>query len=190
MIHAEQVVFPLGVHRLEHHESLQLAHHVRREVLLFPFVRGRGFFDDVVGDPLSPLLFRRERVQVEPQTELSPECIVEAAQVPFVEREILINQSFTNDTLWPNRYDVNESVPILLVTGGESVVSDFQNHTIARVVSITNITTNETGRLVALADSFLFSNTMLGGTFTEPTDQQQALYALEFFLFENILLIR
>ncbi len=46
----------------------------------------------------------------------------------------------------------------------------------------------KTGKIVVFVDSFVFSNVLMGGTFTEPDDRQMMRYNIEFYIFEEVLL--
>jgi hypothetical protein len=79
------------------------------------------------------------------------------------------------------------ATPSLSLTGGTRLLLSAQNTTKASIVEFLNQTTGECGKLVVLVDSYSFSDTVMGGTFTEPTDQQKQFYDIEFFLFSNVL---
>ncbi len=77
--------------------------------------------------------------------------------------------------------------PSLSLMGGTPLLLSSQNMTKACIVEFSNLTTGEHGKLVALIDSFSFCDTVMGNTFTEPSDQQREVYNTEFFLFTNVL---
>ncbi len=82
----------------------------------------------------------------------------------------------------------NITSPYLSITGGESILISKDNETYASVVEFHNESTGEIGKLMVLIDSYSFSDPVMGGTFTEPDDQQLQIYNTEFYIFEQILL--
>jgi hypothetical protein len=80
------------------------------------------------------------------------------------------------------------ATPSLLITGGQQLLLNSQNTTSASIVEFSNQTTGELGKLVVLVDSYSFCDTVMGGTFTEPTDKQKQFYSTEFFLLTNVLI--
>jgi hypothetical protein len=92
-----------------------------------------------------------------------------------------------NDT--PNNSTVgNVTSPYLSITGGEKILFDENNETQVSVVEFYNESTGKTGKIVVLVDSYSFSNSIMGGTFTEPDKHQLNIYNTEFYIFEKILL--
>lgn len=92
-----------------------------------------------------------------------------------------------------NDTSINSSIgnitsPSLSITGGEKIIISGDNQSYANVVEFHNETTNKTGRILVLVDSYTFSDPVMGGTFTEPDDQQIQIYNTEFFIFEKVLL--
>jgi hypothetical protein len=55
------------------------------------------------------------------------------------------------------------------------------------MVDILNETTGLLGKLVVVVDSYAFSDTIMGGTFTEPNEHQLQIYKTEFFLLNSVL---
>lgn len=82
----------------------------------------------------------------------------------------------------------NITSPFLSLTGGKQILISKNKETKACMIEVINKTTGNAGKLVVVVDSYTFSDTVMGGTFTEPTEQQRQIYATEFFLFNNILI--
>ena len=82
----------------------------------------------------------------------------------------------------------NLTPPYLTITGGDPLLTNENNESYASMTEIINSTTGAVGRLVAVVDSYAFSDALMGGTFTEPTQRQKQIYNTEFFLFQQILL--
>jgi energy-converting hydrogenase Eha subunit B len=107
---------------------------------------------------------------------------------------VWISPTTTTHTIYEanSTSDVNASVgalvtPYFSISGGTQLLLDSQNTTMASIVEVSNQTTGELGKLVVLVDSYSFCDTVMGNTFTEPTDQQHRLYDTEFFLFSQVL---
>jgi hypothetical protein len=81
----------------------------------------------------------------------------------------------------------NITSPYVALTGGTQVLVDPRNETHVSVVDIVNKTTGAMGKLVVVVDSYTFSDTVMGGTFTEPTERQRQIYETEFFLLTQVL---
>lgn len=81
----------------------------------------------------------------------------------------------------------NITAPYLTVTGGTPILNNNKNQTIGCVTEFLNKTTGGVGKLVVVVDSYTFSDAVMGGTFTEPTEPQRQIYATEFFLFKTCL---
>jgi len=77
--------------------------------------------------------------------------------------------------------------PYLSVTGGQPLFNRGNNDTYASMIEFPNTTTGARGKLVVVVDSYSFSDAAMGGTFTEPTEQQRQIYATEFYLLNEIL---
>ena len=82
----------------------------------------------------------------------------------------------------------NITSPYLTITGGEKILFSKNNETHASVVEFYNEATGKIGKIVVLVDSYSFSNSIMGGTFTEPDKNQLQIYNTEFYIFEEILL--
>ena len=82
----------------------------------------------------------------------------------------------------------NNTSPYLTVSGGEKIVVNETNQTYLYVVEVHNDISGKTGKIAVFVDSFIFSNTLMGGTFTEPDDHQLMRYNIEFYIFEEVLL--
>lgn len=82
----------------------------------------------------------------------------------------------------------NNTSPYLTVSGGEKLVINETNQTYLYVVEMHNDLSGKTGKIAVFVDSFIFSNTLMGGTFTEPDDRQMMRYNIEFNIFEEVLL--
>jgi hypothetical protein len=87
-----------------------------------------------------------------------------------------------------NVSDENATRSYLSITGGEPIVLPDDNETLVSVVEIVNVEIGCVGKVVVVVDSSLFSDAVLGGTFTEPDERQRRFYNTEFYLFEEILL--
>ena len=81
----------------------------------------------------------------------------------------------------------NITSPYLAITGGTRMFIAGNNETYASMTEVLNATTGDAGRLVVVVDSYTFCDALMGGTFTEPTEQQRRIYDTEFFLFSEIL---
>ncbi|MCU0850029.1 MAG: GldG family protein [Candidatus Thermoplasmatota archaeon] len=82
----------------------------------------------------------------------------------------------------------NITTPSLTITGGTPLLISNDNNTYASMVEITNPdNTKAPGYFVVIVDSASFSDAQMGGTFTEPTDQQRQIYNTEFFLLRTLL---
>jgi len=82
----------------------------------------------------------------------------------------------------------NITSPYLTVTGGEKLVINEINQTHLYIVEVYNDISGKTGKIAVFVDSFVFSNTLMGGTFTEPDDRQMMRYNIEYYIFEEALL--
>src|SRR5437667_153648 len=84
VVHAEEVVLPEGVERLEHDELLEVAHDRRPELLLAPLVGLAHLLDEDVLEPFQtesrPLRLR----EVEPEVELGEDGVVERLPAPLL----------------------------------------------------------------------------------------------------------
>ena len=99
-------------------------------------------------------------------------------------------QIFGNNSLLTENNSIGIiSTPSLSLSGGTQVLFSMNNATTASMVEFSNTTTGSVGKLVVLIDSYSFCDTMMGGTFTEPTEEQRHLYETEFFLFNDVLKI-
>lgn len=102
----------------------------------------------------------------------------------------------TNDRILYENRDENGSnssignitTPYLSLSGGKRILMDENNETYVSMVEFSNKTTGNAGKLVVVVDSYGFSDTVMGGTFTEPTERQRQIYETEFFLFDKVLL--
>jgi hypothetical protein len=81
----------------------------------------------------------------------------------------------------------NISSPYLTVSGGKRILIAGNNETCASMMEFSNATTGKLGTLIVVVDSYTFSDAIMGGTFTEPTERQRQIYETEFFLFRSIL---
>jgi len=81
----------------------------------------------------------------------------------------------------------NITVPSLIVTGGKPILHNQENETYASMIEFINETTGVVGRLVVIVDSYTFSDVIMGGPFTDPTERQREIYDTQFFLFEEVL---
>jgi len=81
----------------------------------------------------------------------------------------------------------NITAPFLTITGGDELLINDKNQVYATVIDFINTTTGDVGRLVVVVDSYSFSDALMGGMFTEPTEQQRHIYDTEFFLIRKVL---
>jgi hypothetical protein len=81
----------------------------------------------------------------------------------------------------------NITVPYLTITGGKQILSNDKNETTVCMAEFLNKITGTVGKLVVVVDSYSFSDSVMGGTFTEPTESQRQIFKTEFFLFDNVL---
>jgi hypothetical protein len=97
-------------------------------------------------------------------------------------------QVFENDSTISENFSKGAlSIPSLSLTGGKQLLLNAKNLTKVSTIEFLNKTTGSLGRLVVLIDSYSFCDTVMGGTFTEPTDEQKEIYNMEFFLFNTVL---
>jgi hypothetical protein len=81
----------------------------------------------------------------------------------------------------------NMTSPYLAVSGGKRILLAGNNETCASMMEFSNASTGKLGKLIVFVESYAFSDTIMGGTFTEPTERQRQIYETEFFLFRLIL---
>jgi hypothetical protein len=108
---------------------------------------------------------------------------------------IWITTTMTDSVLLSNESENTSQIPIgnmtspyLTITGGDQLVTNDKNEVYAAFVEVNNTTTGEIGRLVVVVDSYTFTDAVMGGTFTEPTQRQRQFYNTEFFLFKELLI--
>lgn len=77
--------------------------------------------------------------------------------------------------------------PRLTVAGGTPLLVDENNETYAQATQFISQTTGAAGKLVVVVDSYMFSDAVMGGTFTEPSEKQRRIYATEFYLLDYII---
>jgi hypothetical protein len=95
---------------------------------------------------------------------------------------------FSNESENTSQISVgNITSPFLTITGGDELLTNDKNNVYATAIDFVNTTTGDNGRLVVVVDSYTFSDASMGGTFTEPTEQQRHLYDTEFFLIRKVL---
>lgn len=94
---------------------------------------------------------------------------------------------FFNRSLNENGSEIGTiTTPYLTVAGGTPVLMNRGNETYARMIEVINETTGARGMFVVVVDSYMFSDAVMGGTFTEPSEQQRRIYSTEFFLLDYI----
>jgi hypothetical protein len=81
----------------------------------------------------------------------------------------------------------NITSPYLTLSGGKRILIAYNNVTYASMIEFLNTTSGKQGKLVVVVDSYTFSDAVMGGTFTEPTERQRQIYETEFFLFNSVL---
>lgn len=97
-------------------------------------------------------------------------------------------QVFFNRTLNESGSEIGAIIaPYLTVAGGTPILLNAGNETYASMTEFRNETTGSLGTLVVVVDSYMFSDAVMGGTFTEPSEQQRRIYSTEFFLLDYIL---
>ena len=89
------------------------------------------------------------------------------------------NESVHNDS---NYTSVGSIVtPYLSITGETDQIFTKDNKTFIAVVNIGK------GKLVVVVDSYTFTDSVLGGTFTEPDSELRKIYDLQYYIFEELL---
>jgi hypothetical protein len=81
----------------------------------------------------------------------------------------------------------NITSPYITITGGNQILTNNKNEIYASMTEFINETSGDVGKLIVVVDSYTFSDAVMGGTFTEPTEQQRQIYTTEFFLFNEVL---
>lgn len=81
----------------------------------------------------------------------------------------------------------NLTTPYLTITGGDTLLTNDKDEIYAAMTTVKNTSTGDGGKLMVVVDSYSFSDTLMGGTFSEPTPRQQQIYDTEFFLLQQIL---
>jgi hypothetical protein len=107
---------------------------------------------------------------------------------------IWITTTTTDQVLSYNESENSSQIPIgnitspyLTITGGNQLLTNNKNEVYATMTEFANTATGDVGRLLVVVDSYTFSDAVMGGTFTEPTERQRRIYDTEFFLFNEIL---
>ena len=77
--------------------------------------------------------------------------------------------------------NLSTSMPYLNIIGGNVTILDENNNTILSVSSVGD------GTVAVFVDSYTFSDMVMGGVFTVPNSDQEKIYNMEYFIFENIL---
>lgn len=98
----------------------------------------------------------------------------------------IFNNQTTKSVNMSNDYNISDRyiiAPHLSVEGGEEVFSKENNNN--SVIAIKSI---GLGKIVVMVDSYTFSNSVMGGSFTEPDENLRKIYNMEYYLFEKILL--
>lgn len=76
----------------------------------------------------------------------------------------------------------NTTTPYLSIVGGTDTYMSQDNKTFITVVE------EGKGKLVVVVDSYTFTDTILGGTFTEPDNVLRKIYDLEYYIFEELMM--
>jgi hypothetical protein len=107
---------------------------------------------------------------------------------------IWVTTNTDDHRVYHNVSEIDGDIPIgnitssyLALSGGKRILIADNNVTYASMIEFLNATTGKQGKLVVVVDSYTFSDTVMGGTFTEPTERQRQIYKTEFFLFDSIL---
>lgn len=87
-----------------------------------------------------------------------------------------LNDTISNSTIG------NISMPYLAINGGEDVFVTRNNRTSMAIVEMGK------GKIVVVVDSYTFSDSVMGGTFTEPDESLRQVYNTEYYIFEELLL--
>lgn len=74
----------------------------------------------------------------------------------------------------------NITIPYLSIIGGD-VNFSFNNNTYISIKEFGE------GKIVAIVDSYTFSDEVMGDVFTEPDEKLRAIYDVEYYIFEKIL---
>ena len=85
-----------------------------------------------------------------------------------------LNDSLSNLTIG------GTTKPYLSIYGGDNVFIDGNNDTSVAVVELGE------GKIVVVVDSYSFSDSVMGGTFTEPGESLRKIYDTEFYIFEEL----
>jgi len=108
---------------------------------------------------------------------------------------IWITTTMTDSVLRSNESENTSQIPIgnvtfpyLTITGGDQVLTNDKNEVYISVIEFNNTPNGEIGRLIVVVDSYTFTDAVMGGTFTEPTERQRSFYDTEFFLFKELLI--
>lgn len=81
----------------------------------------------------------------------------------------------------------NITSPCLSIVGGEPLLTTDRNETSACIIEFLNTTNGNIGKLLVVIDSYTFSDVLMGGVFTEPSERQHRIYTTEFFLLNELL---
>jgi hypothetical protein len=79
------------------------------------------------------------------------------------------------------------ATPYLTIAGGTPLLHNEDNDTYASMTYVENTKTGKFGTLVVVVDSYMFSDAIMGGTFTEPTQRQRSVYSVEYYLLDYLL---
>lgn len=90
----------------------------------------------------------------------------------------LYNDNMTNLTVG------NISNPHFSITGGQKVYVTENNQTSIAVIEMGK------GKIVVLVDSYTFNDNVMGGAFKEPDESLMQIYNLEYYIFEELLLLK
>jgi len=90
------------------------------------------------------------------------------------------NELLNNFNLSINIKQINSTIEKLEIIGNDSTLFIDNNYSDISINDIGN------GKLVVIADSYIFSNSMMGGAFTTPSENQREIYDLEFYLLEEV----
>ena len=90
------------------------------------------------------------------------------------------NQTMSNQTIG------NITSPYLFINGGESLLVGNNATSSIRIVELINETTNVSGTIVVLVDSYSFCDLLMGDPFIEPDVKQQEIYNIEYYIFNYL----
>lgn len=96
---------------------------------------------------------------------------------------VIVNTTEENNLTVTNLTVGNMSTPVLTILGGKPVLVTKDGRTML------SISKQGKGVFAVLVDSYTFSNSIMGGSFTIPDQHLRNIYDIEYYIFEEVLLI-